>query len=704
MRRGGAAFVRFSGCAGAARSFSSNALPTAHIIERGMEMDLNIKSLIFGGEGMSRTDDNFVVLVSGKGALPGAQVRAKIVKVDGERRNYKGRKPNGPGKVPRYAEATVVEILEPSPHAVEPECPHFANCGGCSAQDLDYSQQLAEKRDQVVAAFQRLSKFPDAAKMVQPVVPFVSDNTLEGQGTERDNYPLRYRVKMGLSCSANRFREKNERDDEREQIEAPQHALRNPNFTVGLHPKGEWRKVIRIDDCRLMHPDAVAVYQAMVAELETACDTFGWTAVDKRKNKGIMEELTIQIGGSADQADRPIMITLHSTVPLEQEAVAAVASRVAAQHPQLVVVANSVRPLTPPKGYRHQPSKVLWGQSHIDIELRGLRFQLSPDSFFQTNLVQANVLLQKVEAAVIDLNTQLAKVPQDQGGKPMGSLLAYDLYCGTGSFGLVISPLVSHVVGFESVSAAVHDARRNAEANQIENASFVDFDLNTILRSYERTSQNLPGIRDKGSNQLHVLKPADVVITNPPRSGMHADCLKVVTQFRPKRIIYVSCNPATQARDVGELLESGYTLASITPVDMFPHTPHVEVVAVLDRKDAPHVVFGQNIPGAQKWLREEQVEERWREEQAEKHADKREKQNLQAERKDAEMRQRAAALMAEHEAERKGAFIAPEAESKLSPDQQANNLLAGGGLVSPKLVVPKSSADKALLDLLLKKI
>ncbi|KAF5453060.1 hypothetical protein F2P56_028000 [Juglans regia] len=201
----------------------------------------------------------------------------------------------------------------------------------------------------------------------------------------------------------------------------------------------------------------------------------------------------------------------------------------------------------------------LYGKSTITEILRGLTFQISANSFFQTNTRQAEVLYKLIEDCA--------------GLRGDGSEVVLDLFCGTGTIGLTLAQRVRHVYGYEVVAQAIADARLNAKLNGIHNATFVQGDLNKIDESF---GNNFP-------------KP-DIVISDPNRPGMHMKLIKFLLKLKAPRVVYVSCNPATCARDLDYLchgvieknIKGGYRLKSLQPVDMFPHTPHIECVCLLE--------------------------------------------------------------------------------------------------------------------------
>jgi len=212
--------------------------------------------------------------------------------------------------------------------------------------------------------------------------------------------------------------------------------------------------------------------------------------------------------------------------------------------PGIVSVINTVNPRVAQIAFG-EDERLLFGEKALKEKLGHFGFEISANSFFQTNPLQALNLFQTVQEYVED-----------------GSKLIWDLYSGTGTIGLFLSEKAKRVVGFELVDRAVQDAYRNCRKNGVSNCEFVSGDIRT----------NLSEIREK----------PDVIVCDPPRSGMHPDVVKMILQTNTQTIVYVSCNPTTMARDL-KILAGEYRLVKVQPVDMFPHTYHIETVAKLER-------------------------------------------------------------------------------------------------------------------------
>ena len=197
---------------------------------------------------------------------------------------------------------------------------------------------------------------------------------------------------------------------------------------------------------------------------------------------------------------------------------------------------------------------MLYGEDFITEKLGKYKFKISPDSFFQTNSKQAKKLYDIIKKEA-DLS---------------GSEIIYDFYCGTGTISIFVAKNAKKVYGFEIVESAIKDANKNALKNKVNNTEFYCGDLSKMLKNY---------------NNIIGKNPCDVLILDPPRAGVHPKTLKEILKINPKKIIYVSCNPTTQARDVREFINSNYIMGKVQPIDMFPHTHHIECVITLDKKN-----------------------------------------------------------------------------------------------------------------------
>jgi len=473
--------------------------PTNTLPQKGDILELTIESLAFGGQGVARYDGLVVFLP--KGTSPGSTVRAMVT------RRKRG-----------FVEARTLEVLSPSPDAVEAPCAHFGVCGGCATQNLPYEVQLAQKQAQVGDLFARMGGFTELE--VQPII-----------GCKDTLY---YRNKMEFTFSNRVWTVDPE--------EAP------PERALGLHVPGRYDKVLDIDKCHLQHPVASDVF----SWIKSWAAESGLKPYDIKEHTGFLRHLVIRVAGA--HTDAPEIMVNLVTSREETGQLKPMAADLAAAFPQVVSVVNNINTRKANIAIGEW-EVLLHGKSIITEHLRGLSFEISANSFFQTNPAQAELLLEQVEAACA----------------LTGNEIVYDLYCGGGAISLALARQAKDVAGFESVTAAVDDAARNAMANEIFNVRFFEADLSSRYFTHN------------GKRLFQQVGKPDVVVADPPRAGLHPKLVDEIAELAPKRIVYVSCNPSTQVRDVKLLTASSYRLMSIQPVDMFPHTPHIENICVLER-------------------------------------------------------------------------------------------------------------------------
>ena len=423
-----------------------------------------------------------------------------------------------------YAEAVAVKFHEYSPLRSEPLCKHFGICGGCKWQCLKYEEQLRYKQKQVTDNLVRIGKVE---------LPEISP-ILGSEQTER------YRNKLEFTFSNKRWltQEEVEKDFKYDQMNA-----------VGFHIPGAFDKVLAIDECHLMDDICNRIRNGV----RDYAYEHNYTFFDLRSQEGMLRNMMIRI--AEDENDRSIkglMVVMQFKIvaPEEEQQMLQLLQYMADSWPEitsLIYVINNKCNDT----IGDLPIHVFKGDDHIIEEMEGLKFKVGPKSFYQTNSRQAY---------------NLYKVTRDFAGLT-GDELVYDLYTGTGTIANFVSRKARQVIGIEYVPEAIEDAKVNSALNGIDNTLFFAGDMKDIL--------NQEFINEYG-------RP-DVIITDPPRAGMHGDVIDTILFAEPKRIVYVSCNPATQARDLS-LLDVKYKVLRVQPVDMFPHTHHVENVVLLELK------------------------------------------------------------------------------------------------------------------------
>ena len=421
-----------------------------------------------------------------------------------------------------YAEAVTVKFHEYSPLRSEPFCKHFGVCGGCKWQCLKYEEQLRYKQKQVTDNLTRIGKveLPE----ISPILG--SEQTRE------------YRNKLEFTFSNKRWltQEEVEQDVKYDQMNA-----------VGFHIPGAFDKVLAIDECHLMD-DICNRIRNGVRDYAYEHD---YTFFDLRSQEGMLRNMMIRL--AEDEAERNIkelMVVMQFKIvnPDEELLMKQLLQYMADTWPEITslmyVINNKCNDTI-----GDLPVYTFKGQDHIIEEMEGLKFKVGPKSFYQTNSRQAY---------------NLYKVAREFAGLT-GDELVYDLYTGTGTIANFVSRQARQVIGIEYVPEAIEDAKVNSAINGIGNTLFFAGDMKDIL--------NQEFINEYG-------RP-DVIITDPPRAGMHNDVIDTILFAEPKRIVYVSCNPATQARDLS-LLDVKYRVTRVQPVDMFPHTHHVENVVLLE--------------------------------------------------------------------------------------------------------------------------
>ncbi|MCS7014159.1 MAG: 23S rRNA (uracil(1939)-C(5))-methyltransferase RlmD [Chloroherpetonaceae bacterium] len=471
--------------------------------QKGACLEVTISDRAEDNRCFARLPDGCCLFVSGLVTI-GDTVEVEIVKV---KKNY--------------LEAQAKRVLQPSPLRVEPHCSHFGICGGCKWQHLAYSAQLEQKRKQVKDALEHIGGF-------------CNPNVLPAIGATEH---FGYRNKVEFSFSNQRFLLESERETT---------ALEKPlDFALGFHAPNRFDKVVDIDECHIAAPEMNQALRVVKAFAQQSM----LPAYSIKTNEGFWRHLVVRKAFRTGEVMVNVVTSWY-----EPTAMTELAS--ALQRELGSCLTSVVNNLTTRRSgvSMGEEEKLIWGKSCITEQLGNLRFNISANSFFQTNTVQAERLYELVRVfAHLE--------PSD---------IVYDLYCGTGSISLFVAPHCKKVLGIELVESAIKDAEENARLNAIENASFRRLDLKDFRRIVP---------------ELHAFGRPDVVITDPPRAGMHPDAIQTLLQLAPRRVVYVSCNPASLARDGKRLCEKGlYRLCEIQPIDMFPQTNHIESIACFERQ------------------------------------------------------------------------------------------------------------------------
>ena len=461
------------------------------LMKRGQELTLPVTDIALGGRGLAKPD-GFAVFVDG--AVAGDTARVRIFK-----------------KKKKFAEARVLEIVEPSPFRVSAPCPYSGTCGGCKWQYVDYPMQLAFKRRHVAEALAHIGQIRDV-----PVAETIPSEKRFG-----------YRNKMEFTCSDRRWLLPEELGTEGV----------DRSFALGLHVPGTFDKVIDTRVCLLMPEPGNRILEDVRQFIRSS----GVPVYGLRYHQGYWRFVMLRHSVAFDRW----MVNLVTSED-RPEVVAPLAEALRSKHPHVTSVVNNItaRKAGIAVGESERP---LAGDRVIEEQLGGLTFEVSANSFFQTNTRGAVELYRVVK--------RFAQLGGDE--------TVLDLYCGTGTISMWLAEDASRVIGVEMVESAVADAERNCRRNGIENCRFICGDIRTILDEYTEVP--------------------DLVVIDPPRMGLHKDVVGKLLKLAPARIVYVSCNPATLARDLGMLAEA-YDTLEVQPVDMFPHTFHIEAVARMERR------------------------------------------------------------------------------------------------------------------------
>ena len=424
----------------------------------------------------------------------------------------------------KFLIARYCELVKPSPYRIDPVCPYFGLCGGCKWQHMDYSEQLRLKRKQVQDALGHLGGFKDVE--CNPCIPAPE---LFG-----------YRNKMDFSFTDLRYLTPEQMDLEPEEHDKPL------DFALGFHAPGCYSKAIDLDRCDLSTEEmniALNTVRTFCLEHKKELPIYS-----TRSHTGELRNLVVRHGGNTGQFMVNLVTSTHNAELMEK--LSTKLQKVLGD--KLTTFVNNITSAKNTVAFGEQEF-VLFGPGYITDRLGDYTYRISANSFFQTNTVQAEKLyFQILEAAQLK--------PTD---------IVYDLFCGTGSITLFASSHCKKVLGVELVESSVNDARANAERHGVDNCEFIRLDLKDIKHIW---------------NNMADFGVPDVIITDPPRAGMNPKAVKALQEIAPPAIVYVSCNPASLARDGQMLCEDGqYNLVSCKPIDMFPQTNHVESVARFER-------------------------------------------------------------------------------------------------------------------------
>lgn len=462
--------------------------------EARQRTDISVVDIAEQGKGVGKIDDLVVFIDK---AVPGDVVDIELTR-----------------KKKNMAEARITRLKHPSEHRTSPFCDHFGVCGGCKWQHMTYEAQLKFKQQSVDSALTRIGKV-DTSSM-EPILPSVNTRY--------------YRNKLEYTFSNKRWLTNPDADIADKDMNA-----------LGFHVPLRFDKILDIQHCYLQGDPSNIIRNSL---REFALQK-GISFYDLRAHSGALRNLIIR---TASTGELMVIVIFAYAADTDQKDIMEYLQQNFPQITSLLYVVNQKKNDT----IFDQDVHLFAGRDYIYEEMDGLKFQIGPKTFYQTNSAQAR---------------ELYDIARDFAGFS-GNERVYDLYTGAGTIANFVARHVAEVIGIEYVPEAIEDAKMNSDINGIKNTKFFAGDMKDML-----TTQF---IADQG-------KP-DIVITDPPRAGMHGDVVKRLLEIEAPKIVYVSCNASTQARDIAILSEK-YDVTRIRPVDMFPQTQHVENVALLTLKN-----------------------------------------------------------------------------------------------------------------------
>lgn len=401
-----------------------------------------------------------------------------------------------------YRELKLIEVLEKADYEIEAKCPHFGPCGGCSSQNLTYEKQLELLSSEVLDLFK-------GAEVT----------TGEYEGVTGSSKQWEYRNKMEFTFG-----------DE----------FKGGELCLGMHMKGKSFGILTVNNCQIVDEDFRKIITATVDYFKDK--NLDYYRVMKRT--GFLRHLVIRKAENTGEILVNLVTTTQEDFDLTEwcEVIKGLdfkGTLVSVLHTENDSFSDAVV---------CDKLNVLYGRDYIMEDLLGLKFKISPFSFFQTNTKGAESLYSIVREYIGNSDNKVV----------------FDLYCGTGTIGQIVAPKAKKVVGIELIEEAVEAAKENAKLNGLENCTFIAGDVAETIKT----------VKDK----------PDIIILDPPRSGVHPKAMEYVIKFNAKEIIYVSCNPKTLVTDLKVLEEAGYKIEKTRVKDMFPNTPHGETVVKLIKK------------------------------------------------------------------------------------------------------------------------
>lgn len=515
-------------------------------VAKNDEVVIDIIGMNHDGEGVGRAE-GYTLFV--QGALPGEKVRVKVLKTKKQ-----------------YGYAKLMELVEASKARISAPCPIYDQCGGCQLQHMDYTGQLAWKRQLVVDKLERIGKLRvrsegaggiavagaegvdtgdmgvtgagdahvelgvhDEALSASARIDEMDGEKVGFNSNSAGNEGIVVRPTLGMS-EPWRYRNKS-------QVPI---GVTEGGLVGGFYARGSHR-IVDMETCLIQHEQNDVV----VSRVKAIGRRLGITAYDEETGQGLLRHVVVKIGFATKEM-MIVLVTNGERIPHADQWIAAIREEL----PAVVSICQNVNTRKTNVIFG-DVTRVLWGREVIHDYIGDVKFAISARSFYQVNPAQTEILYGKtVEYAGLT-----------------GNETVIDAYCGIGTISLFLAQHAKKVYGVEIVKEAIEDARANAELNGM---THVEFEVGA-------SEDVIPRWKEQGVE-------ADVIVVDPPRKGCDPRLLETILEMKPERVVYVSCNPSTLARDLRLLEDGGYRTVEVTPVDMFPHTVHVESVALLVRK------------------------------------------------------------------------------------------------------------------------
>ena len=466
-------------------------------MKKGFRGTGTVERVDFPNKGIAVTDDGDRVIV--KNTIPGQKVEFVVNKVKHQR-----------------AEGRLMEVIEKSPLETEEPCPHFGMCGGCTYQTVPYEKQLDMKLTQV-------------KKLISDAIGTEKESGYEFIGIHGSPKKSEYRNKMEFSFG-----------DE----------YKDGPLALGMHKRGSFYDLVTVSDCQIVDEDFRTILKATL-------DYFSKNNIPyfhRATHKGYLRHLLVRKATKTGEIIVDLVTSTQTEGFNEEELLAGFRYELLTRHYDgrfkgvLHTKNDSVADVV-----KNEGTEVLYGDSYFYEELLGLKFKITPFSFFQTNSLGAEVLYETAREFIL-------------GGDrdSLNGKTVYDLYSGTGTIAQLMAPVCKEVVGVEIVEEAVCAAKENAALNGLDNCKFIAGDVLKVLDEIEE-------------------KP-DYIILDPPRDGIHPKAIGKIIEYGVENMVYISCKPTSLARDLQIFMDRGYRVDKICCVDMFPNTYHVETVVLLSQQ------------------------------------------------------------------------------------------------------------------------